>query len=435
VHINETGIHTSDWNTPFRTLQSNVSTFKNRDGTGVPGWREKLRRCIDASSAYHLSERKVDGVSTASYSGNMKIFLFPVGTTPNFITYEGDARANGQGFIFPSNADPTTLVPTSTLNDVKRKFVNRCLNEQRTFQGGVVAGELHKTYESLRHPLTALRSGVSSYLDLVKERGQRAARKRTGSGSAGSSQRRRNVAKAIQGTYLEFVYGIQPTLMDMQDAVKTAAHLFNPELPMRSHVSTSGSFSYHVESLDSVQNPNLPVETPEGRVAGLVGQTRFVYAEGKVQISGALRNICPGSDRVKLLGLSLRDFVPTVWELLPYSFLVDYFTNVGDIFDALSFNVSDLAYSSMSVKAVLLEHFTDSQPNWLTGNPNTLITPSGGSPFTATLRTVSYVRNRLEPLDLIPTVQFSIPTGKQILNTTVLLAQHSKVVNILSKLI
>jgi hypothetical protein len=39
---------------------------------------------------------------------------------------------------------------------------------------------------------------------------------------------------------------------------------------------------------------------------------------------------------VGLLGFRWEDFIPTVWELIPYSFLVDYFTNIGDVLSAWS---------------------------------------------------------------------------------------------------
>jgi hypothetical protein len=32
-----------------------------------------------------------------------------------------------------------------------------------------------------------------------------------------------------------------------------------------------------------------------------------------------------------LIGFDLSSWAPTLWELIPYSFLIDYFTNVGDV--------------------------------------------------------------------------------------------------------
>jgi len=37
---------------------------------------------------------------------------------------------------------------------------------------------------------------------------------------------------------------------------------------------------------------------------------------------------------VRLSGLTLAEFVPTAWELIPYSFVVDYFSNIGDILNS-----------------------------------------------------------------------------------------------------
>jgi hypothetical protein len=48
------------------------------------------------------------------------------------------------------------------------------------------------------------------------------------------------------------------------------------------------------------------------------------------------------------LGLSWSNLLPTVWELIPYSFLVDYFTNVGSVIDGISTGVVSLAWGCRS---------------------------------------------------------------------------------------
>ena len=47
-----------------------------------------------------------------------------------------------------------------------------------------------------------------------------------------------------------------------------------------------------------------------------------------------------------LLGFKLEDFVPTMWNLLPYSFLVDYFVDVGGILNAITTDISAVRWVS-----------------------------------------------------------------------------------------
>ena len=50
------------------------------------------------------------------------------------------------------------------------------------------------------------------------------------------------------------------------------------------------------------------------------------------------------SGNLRAWGSSTRDFLPTVWELIPYSFVVDYFTNIGNMIDSLSIIESDIGW-------------------------------------------------------------------------------------------
>jgi len=43
----------------------------------------------------------------------------------------------------------------------------------------------------------------------------------------------------------------------------------------------------------------------------------------------------------QVLGFNLEEFVPTIWEIIPFSFVVDYFANVGEM---LSLHTTDLSW-------------------------------------------------------------------------------------------
>jgi hypothetical protein len=53
---------------------------------------------------------------------------------------------------------------------------------------------------------------------------------------------------------------------------------------------------------------------------------------------------------MKALGLDVRSFVPTLWELIPYSWAIDYFTNIGDIVYGASYGGCDVMWASIGKK-------------------------------------------------------------------------------------
>jgi len=188
-------------------------------------------------------------------------------------------------------------------------------------QGGVVLGELGKTAGMLRGTASNLRGGILSYLS--KAVGIRNGR--------GSSKAKR---KALSNTYLEATFGWQPLISDCKDLAKTLGRL----------IHESDRVRFRAFGSEEGQHSKAVGESTFGTL--YVNQTTFEIAKVEVIYRGFLRGPryeagSPPLERIiSMSGFDLRSFIPTVWELIPYSFLVDYFTNIGDVLQALCTDTS-----------------------------------------------------------------------------------------------
>jgi hypothetical protein len=129
-----------------------------------------------------------------------------------------------------------------------------------------------------------------------------------------------------------------------------------------------------------------------------------------------------------LSGFNLKEFVPTAWELIPYSFLVDYFSNIGEILEASVVNLSNLAYYGRTIRSRRKQAFygvPDFDKNntyWEFEQDLVTVTGSVGK-LIATYSKVS----RDIPILGIPSLQIELPKfGTKWLNLAALAASHNR---------
>jgi hypothetical protein len=210
------------------------------------------------------------------------------------------------------SASPGTSALTSAFIKARLGITNKYNAEMASFSGGTALGELKETFQMLRSPAKALRNSIDHY----RKDQQRWIRKIKGE----------RLRQAISGTYLEWTFGAMPLISDVASALEAIRRL--SEKPN----SKTLSFSVPYESYSKVATNQACYNAVadghnEVRVDIWCKQSGGVRFKGNFIVDVAAH---PG----RLTGLDLDSFVPTVYNLLPYSFLVDYFSNVGDVLNA-----------------------------------------------------------------------------------------------------
>jgi hypothetical protein len=179
-------------------------------------------------------------------------------------------------------------------------------------------GELKETFELLRNPF-----GAS--VRLLRALSQA-----------------KHLRRAVADSWLEFRFGILPLISDVESILEVARRqlLQNEVVRFKSYARAEAAGSKTGFYATSIVGMNC------------LKYSRWSTLVEDVYHFGILADKL---DRASSLSEGVSEFlqpkyiVPTAWELIPFSFLVDYFSNVGDIISATSSGRFDTSYCSHSV--------------------------------------------------------------------------------------
>jgi len=132
-------------------------------------------------------------------------------------------------------------------------------------------------------------------------------------------------AGAIQQKWLEYRYGLRPLLYDIRSAAQALQALgTKPRIVVRSHKVAEVSSSSSVTT--TTPYPFCAIVDVRETVIRRVHVSAGVLLEPSISQNGI----------TQAFGLDIDDVAPTLWELVPFSFMVDWFCNVADVLAAWS---------------------------------------------------------------------------------------------------
>lgn len=283
-------------------------------GAPKPNWKALIAAHSDAttslSGSRQLFQKEGSDDATVYYH-----------TTSGADQYPAEEKFTG---VLPFNSLlPATVGDndTAAYQVVLGKIYKLLADRQAAFQSGVFLGELRETLKMLRHPARGLLNYIKGETYRKYRRGDRILRRIPNAGKRKAAAR-----KMSADLWLETAFGWKPFISDIESA-KEAYDRLTSDLQFE-EFNVFGKSERVTSPTRTTMNISRLRWTEERYVKTmtsyrLYGETYFAFNGPKAQ-----------------LGITWNQFVPTVWELIPYSFLVDYFTNIGDLLTAYSVDLS-----------------------------------------------------------------------------------------------
>jgi len=241
-------------------------------------------------------------------------------------------------WMSPSVAFGANFASEETANNVALSKVYSDIRSQTQKMSGMTfAGEIRDTLRLIRSPALLLRKGVDTYFATAKQMQRRVRR---------NPAQKAEVTKHLGELWLSTAFGWQPLFHDVKDAAEGLASLLVRD--RRTTVTGRGVN----EGGGNIFTGNFLVPGTPFETAWTRDVTDIVTVRYKCGIKAMSDRRLDGRI-LDTFGFGLAEnFVPTVWELLPWSFLIDYFINVGEVLEAVTTDVSNVSWVNKTVRRV-----------------------------------------------------------------------------------
>jgi len=372
------------WTTTHYSYAESSKLTRTRTGESNPNWRDQVKAQQNATTP-------MTGVYEY-YSGNrgrakvtFKNYLPPgLGGPIAYETIEGD------GLLPFNKIDWVTSIGTGdAYNRALISYLKNARKAQQGFAGLTFLGELRESLKMIRHPAQGLKNLCSEWLNTTGR-----ARRKFGRSRKGTDKWKRE----LSSLWLEQAFGWQPLVNDINAAWRTYRNLRD----RRDQVPVTG-FGIDTEFVPHRSETFYPHDffTGQYRYNRRSTERAFVRFRGMVK----LKTIGSNVDALEPFGFTFDSWIPTAWELLPWSFLIDYFSNIGDVLEAGTFSTANLAWTS---QVSIVSQISEMQGQiYELASRNAL-----GENFISCEGDVMHSRRERRVVTRSPQAQLSIPTLK-----------------------
>lgn len=269
-------------------------------------WRGQSRKGVVFNNPVKMLKVSTQLLSKSTRS--WQINLANCSCTPSTTVRSGTAQG---AYTEPANSVPSSTLFTPSVDLETAKTLAGTAAQANIAEpdvmGLVDVAELGKTVRMLREPVFNLRRLVANI-----QKDHRKSRKAV------------TVAQYVAGNWLKYRYGILPLVMSIQGTMKA---LTKERVSQR--MTARGASYVPGQSYNSTLNLNVPSgQAGWNRVIKWTcGQSHTVRAGVLYEYHTSL-----SSD----LGFTLTEIPPAAWELIPFSFVADWFANMGDYIRAVT---------------------------------------------------------------------------------------------------
>jgi len=348
-------------------------------GDSPPNWREVIRSGGDATSS-------LSGVKHR-FSGGTGYFQ---------AVYNDGWKEETTGHITVPYVDPTPVdigyadLYAMAVGKAENALAKSYRKNEKAFQAGVATGEIRETIRSFMQPLKSLRYAVDDVINTMRR-----LRKK----EANPTQLVKNASDA----WLEWSFGIKPLIGDAEDAAKAFAYLGVERVHDVVRIEGRAEEKLKSARQSVLIGPPSPMAT-FGHYVSVRNE-----AQVNVRIAAGVKTTTANKMRPPdvLFGTTWFDFAPTLWELVPGSFLVDYFTSAGELIDAWSLRFVDFGYLFQTDRVVLTRRCSDVVNTYIpVGGYYNVKSYSSGGGFTSTR---TYVDRGTRSATFSGSLHFKIP--------------------------